>query len=436
MSEPPSPMSGRHPRLGERRLPLACFLPVQALLLLVAPGHLPLWGDEYASLTRADLPETALLEALRHNVHPPLYAEVLQRWLALPWHASELVRARVLSALLVLSTTVVLDRTWLRQVDARTRTWFLLLWTFSPALLLYGRMARSYSLQLALATPALWLGWQVVQAPRLRTACACAGLVALLLYTHYLPGLAVLGAISLCIVGRWIGTRQPLLLGALLLLWTIVGLAYLPWISALGLALGRVEHGTPYSPLGGGWLDAAAGLAYALLSFSVGEALWPWIPALVSLLALGLALWLWRALRAPPAWLALLLPVAAIAWLGATRWVSYAFVAARLLFLLPFYLLLLLHGVRDAPRLRTAVGGLWLALSIAGLAAYFAGVGFLNQAYVIPAEAIAHAIAPPDRATIPSVVLDHRSINLTPLQLYLPPAAEVRLVQVTQVLPE
>ena len=408
---------------------LALCLPVQAALLLAVPDHLPPWGDEYSSLTRAALPAAQLLEALRHNVHPPLYPALLQAWLALPWQAPALLRARVLSALLLLATTLVLDRTWLRRVDARTRLWFLVLWTCSPALLLYGRMARSYSLQLLLAPLALWLGWRAVRAPTARRAVAYSAVVTLLLYTHYLPGLAVLAAVAVHAAWRLAITREPAVLRALLLPVAIVGLAYAAWLPALGGAIARVEQGTPYSPLGHRWLDTGVALAYALVSFSVGESLWSWMSLGLVPLAAGLAVLLWRALCSPPPWLALVVPAAAIAFAGASQWVSFAFVAARLLFLLPFYLLLLLHGARNAPRLRATVGGLWLALSLGGISAYFAGVGFLNQAYVIPVEAIALAMAPRDGAAAPLLVLDHRNINLTPVLLYLPATTRVRLVE-------
>ncbi|MEO8602969.1 MAG: hypothetical protein ABI629_10360 [bacterium] len=412
------------------RAPLALILATQAALLLARPGLLPPWGDEYSSLMRAALPAGEMLEALRHNVHPPLYAALLQGWLALPWDAPALQRARVLSALLLLAATVVLDRTWLRDVDARTRGWFLVLWAASPALLLYGRMARSYSLQLLLAPPALWLGWRAVREPTTRHAFAYGVVLTLLLYAHYLPGLAVLGGVAGSALWRWWATGDRRVLRALLLPLAIVAVGYAPWLPALSGALGRVGHGAPYSPLGHRWLDAGLSLAYALVSFSLGEALWPWMPLALPLLAVGLAVLLWRGLRAPPAWLGLILPAAVIAFAGAGQWVSYAFVAARLLFLLPFYLLLLLHGGRDAPRLRNAVGGLWLALSLGGIAAYFAGAGFLNQAYVIPAAAIAQTIAPPDSDAAPLIVLDHHNVNLTPLQLYLPATAQVRLLEV------
>src|SRR5215472_8095393 len=125
-----------------RRHPLAVCLPVQAGLLFADLGRLPMWGDEQSSLARA-----VFAEVPSNTVHPGLYFLLLRGWLSVLCGGPSVVGARALSALFVLAATVAIDRCWLRSLDQRSRTWFLILWTLSPALLLYGRMARSYSLQ-------------------------------------------------------------------------------------------------------------------------------------------------------------------------------------------------------------------------------------------------------------------------------------------------
>ena len=92
---------------------------------------------------------------------------------------------------------------------------------------------------------------------------------------------------------------------------------------------------------------------------------------------------------------------------------SYAFVAGRLLFLLPFYLLALVSGGRAMPRLRVAVCGALLVLSVAGISGYFAQTGFLNKAYVIPAAHISNMIRASPGAAEALVIVDHNSSNLT-----------------------
>jgi len=407
--------------------PLLVCLPVQAALLLHRLSALPMWGDEDASLARAALSSDALIVALRDNVHPPLYALLLGGWLALPWEAPALLRARALSALLVLLATVVLTRTWLHGLAPRTRAWFLAVWTLSPALLLYGRMARSYSLQLLLGPLALWLGWRCLQQPGVGAALAYATAAALLLYTHYLPGLAVLAAVALLATWRLLTRREARWLVPLLVPPLAIALASLAWLPLLGAAVRRVGAAAAPVVFGHPVLDAGAALAFTAVSFTVGEMLRPWMATLAAPLAAGIALLLWRAARRPPPWAALLLLTAMVATAGALQWVSVAFVAGRLLFLLPFLLLLLVDGGAQMPRLRAAVCLGLLCMSLAATQAYFARAGFLNKAYVIPMRAIARTIRAHTQGA-PRLVLDHHSTNLTPLRRYLPRRAQVLFV--------
>ena len=101
-----------------------------------------------------------------------------------------------------------------------------------------------------------------------------------------------------------------------------------------------------------------------------------------------------------------------IAFVGAHNWVSYAFVAGRLLFLLPFCLLLMLIGGQARPRLRAGVCLALLVLSLCGIHAYFQQAGFLNKAYVIPAPQIGRLIREAPGADRALVVVDHHSCNL------------------------
>jgi hypothetical protein len=409
--------------LKARSALFAC-LALQAVLLFTRLDHLPAWGDEYASLQRARLAPEKLVEALRTNVHPPLYSVLLRDWLALPLPGSPLLRARALSALLLLAATLTLAATWLRPLAPATRNWFLVLWTTSPALLLYGRMARSYSLQLLLAPLALWLGWRALERRGLSSALAYGAVVSLLLYVHYLPGLAVLAAVGVIGLVRLWQRRDAAAARAVWLPLLIVGVAYLPWLSVLRAALNRIG-GTQLVPVfGSAWRDDLAAIAYTALAFTAGETWWGWTPLALLPLAALLGALLWRALRRPPAWLGLVAIAAAVAFVGATRWVSVGFVAARLLFVLPFAILLLLRGGDGAPRLRVIALSAWLAVSLAGVAAYASGGGFLNQAYVIPADTMAAAISDSGEPS-PRLVLDHYNINLSAMLLDLPPTTRV-----------
>jgi hypothetical protein len=394
------------------RHPLLVCLPVQAALLLGDLARLPPWGDEYASLSRAALPFDALARVLEHNVHPTLYFVLLRGWLSWPCAADGVVCARALSACILLAATVVVDRLWLARLDARSRAWFLALWTASPFLLLYGRMARSYSLQLLLAALALEAGRRFAARPTPRRLLAYAVAAILLMHTHYLPGLAVVASVS--IVMLWRQLRQPswtgiLATGAPL---ALIGVGFIGWVAPFGAALGRVGAATPYRVVDDGWLDAAAALGFTAIAFTIGESVRPWMIIGLLLLAAPLAVLVVQGIRQRPAWFAFAVLTALIAFVGARQWVSYAFVAGRLLFLLPFYLLLIVLGGSAMPRLRAGVGMALLLLSLAGIRGYFGGDGFLNKAYVIPAPQIGRMIEDASAGADTIVIIDRNSCSL------------------------
>jgi hypothetical protein len=91
-------------------------------------------------------------------------------------------------------------------------------------------------------------------------------------------------------------------------------------------------------------LDAGVALVYWFFSFYFGETPPLWVLAGAVLLTPGILYLLWRGAQRPPQWLWLLIPVAAAAYFGAGRWVAFSFLPARLLFLLPGFLALLVRG--------------------------------------------------------------------------------------------
>lgn len=394
------------------RHPLLLCLPLQAALLLGDLARLPPWGDEYTSLSRAALPFDTLARVLEHNVHPTLYFVLLRAWLSWPCAADAIVCARALSACILLATTVVVDRLWLARLDARSRAWFLALWTASPCLLLYGRMARSYTLQLLLAALALEAGRRFAARPTLLRLLAYVAAAILLMHTHYLPGLAVVACVS--VVMLWRQLRHPswtgiLATGAPV---ALIGVGLIGWVAPFGAALGRVGAATPYRVVDGGWLEGAAALGFTIIAFTIGESVRPWMIVGLVLLAAPLAVLVAQGMRQRPAWLAFAGLAALIAFVGAHQWVSYAFVAGRLLFLVPFYLLLIVLGGRAMPRLRLSVCAALLLLSLAGIRAYFNQEGFLNKAYVIPAPQIGRMIHDASAGADTIVIIDRNSCSL------------------------
>jgi len=358
----------------------------QAGLLCFHIDLLPIWGDERYTLETARLPPWRILEALRADVHPPLYYFLVKGWLKLPLPGSELARARALSVLFALLATVAVYRLWLGNSSFGDRCLFLGLWVGSPFLLLYARMARSYTLQLLLAVIAIrtardWLRW-----PHNARAAARYVLAAvILLYTHYLPGLAVVTGTALVGLCRrqW---KQLLPLAA-------IALAYAPWLRTLIETSGMVARGQPYQVSGNIFVATAVRVAYTFAAFNFGESipLWGIILAAGVSPALLWALWkAWRRMNRVPL---LFLAVGGIAYFGASAWVTFAFVGARLLFLLPFYYLFLLRGLDTRRTAGLAAYAALVIVACGGLGSYHGKRDFLNKGYLVDYAAIAGRVA-------------------------------------------
>jgi hypothetical protein len=133
-------------------------------------------------------------------------------------------------------------------------------------------------------------------------------------------------------------------------------------------------------------------VAFGLVSLTIGETFTP-----AALLLVPLLIWLiWRGIRIrafrPP-----LVPLIVIAslmgYIGAARWVAWPFVAARLLWLLPFLTLALSIGLtRCHPTARSIVtAAVFLSFAFSALS-YFRRENFVNLGYVAPLRELAARI--------------------------------------------
>jgi len=163
-------------------------------------------------------------------IHPPLYFLLVHFWMKLPFGMDPVVQLRIPSAIYGLGAAIVADRFWARHWTHRPRICFLLFWVFSPCLVLYSRMARSYSLQMLVTLAAARQLAALVETPRRGTLWLYSAALALVLYTHYIPGvaLAITDSVLLAARRRW---RDALVSGAL------APVLYLPWPSVLGASL-------------------------------------------------------------------------------------------------------------------------------------------------------------------------------------------------------
>src|SRR5262249_48680343 len=206
--------------------PLVWALPLQSLLLLSNLDLLDPWGDEWSTLT------THVSQSI-DPMHPPLYHVLLHYWDQLPWTLSPVATMRAMSAVWALVATVVIYALWLRREGPRFQAMFLALWVLSPCLLLHARMARSYSMQVALASLAIYTALQWTEQPRNRKwLFAYIGSSTALLYTHYLSGLAV--AAGVCV--SFLLKKQITLAAAQV---TLLVVLYAPWVPALSSSIGH-----------------------------------------------------------------------------------------------------------------------------------------------------------------------------------------------------
>ena len=390
-----------------RRRPLVVALAAQAVVYGWRIDLLSPWFDEASTLLIMRGRLAAAIQTAVSGLHPPLYFLLLYAWQRLPLGLTWTVQARLLSVLFGLAATWAADRFWARRLAASGRIWFLCLWVASPCLLLYSRMARSYSLQLLLAT--LAAGWiaEYAAAPRPSGFWRMSAALAALLYVHYVPGLAMLAAANLVLARerRW---RDALAADG------VVMLAMAPWLPRLvwSFEVWRV-HTPAYALSGSQAAEIVVKLAYWAMSFTIGESLPDALLVVGAALALAWPLLFWVAAGKHRDVLWILLPAAAIGFIGVMRWVSYPFIPARLLFTLPLALGLVVAGARGRVG-RISLAGL-LAISLCGVWCYFHQIGFRNKQYPLPLQEIAGEIRAHSTPADSAILVD--SANSDPLGL-------------------
>ena len=281
--------------------PLIWALPLQAALLFWHLDLLDPWGDEWYTLTIVPQPLGEIASALAGNIHPPLYFWLLHFWVRVPLAGTLLEKMRAMSAVWALLATVILYWLWLRREQPRFQRIVLGLWVVCPSLLLYARMARSYTMQLALALIAIYAAVRWTERPRdwrwfvsYTTSCVT------LCYTHYLPGLAIMAAASLILI-----VQKRVMAAAVSA--AVVTMLYLPWLATLRVALSNWTSSRPYQ-VGNFVADQIVRLSYWFISLSFGEALSAFTILLAALMTPVIVYALWGSLRSRPNWLAWWLP--------------------------------------------------------------------------------------------------------------------------------
>jgi len=402
--------------------PLVCAVAAQAVLLSHHLDLLEPWRDEALTLTIAAMKPDEVVSRVEAT-HPPLYFLLAHLAEALPGAASPLWKLRLMSVLWTLAATVFLDRLILRNESASTRRWVLALWVLSPCLLLYGRMARSYSMQLALAILAIAAAVRWIAQPRnIGRLVIFAVAAAAVLYTHFLPGIAIAAAAGLVFVARP-GVTIANRIALLALASAVAGLLYLPVAHSLATGISWWQSVQSYSS-DGVLTGQLIRLAWWFVSFSFGESLSTFCVIFGALLSPFIIYGLYRGVASNPPWLAIVGVATLIGYVGISGWTGFSFTPARSLFVLPFFLTLVVIGAGQIRYGQVAMAAI-AAVYLVGDYNYFTTTGFLNKEYCAPFREIAAVINGQSPRAGAVVALDDTSTFLDPLVGRLSPRLEI-----------
>jgi mannosyltransferase len=201
-----------------------------------------LWLDEALSANIAALPVGDLLDALRHDGHPPLYYLLLHGWMELFGDGDVAVRA--LSGVIGVA---VLPLAWVagrRAAGLSGARWALVVAALSPYAIRYSTETRMYSLVMLLVLAGYLLVTDALREPTGRRLAAIWLISGLLLLTHYWS-FYLLGAVGLVLAARW--WRSPAdraTTGRVLVAIAAGGVLFLPWLGGFLYQAGHT--GTPW----------------------------------------------------------------------------------------------------------------------------------------------------------------------------------------------
>ncbi|HMG42465.1 MAG TPA: glycosyltransferase family 39 protein [Acidimicrobiales bacterium] len=203
-----------------------------------------LWLDEALSANISHLPVGDLLEALKHDGHPPLYYLLLHYWMELFGEGDVAVRA--LSGVIGVAT---LPLAWIagRRLGGPTAArWALVVVALSPYCVRYSSETRMYALVMLLVLAGYLVLSDALRAPTLLRLGGLAVLSGLLLLSHYWS-MWLLGSVGLLLLLRWWrgpADERPATVRVIVAI-AAGGLLFLPWLPSF---LYQAEHtGTPWA---------------------------------------------------------------------------------------------------------------------------------------------------------------------------------------------
>lgn len=246
----------------------------------------PLWLDEALSVNIAKLPPGDIVDALRHDGHPPLYYVLLHGWMALFGEGDRAVRA--LSGLITILTVPLAYLTGRQIAGRRLGITTAVVFVLSPYAFRYGSETRMYALVMAEVFAGHLFVTAALRRPRPISLAGTAAVTGLMLWTHYWS-MWLIGAVGMLLLGTVVTARRrgdtARSSTALKVIGAIVagGLTFLPWLPTLQY---QSEHtGTPWAPpfrlatlaiqsltefAGGAYSEAQVGMLITTVLITIG----------------------------------------------------------------------------------------------------------------------------------------------------------------------
>lgn len=385
---------------GQRQLPWLLVFLVAAVLLCGSLGAKSFWIDELftAEVTAEPTLPGLIQHAIDTERRPPLHYAIVYLWRRLAGDSETALRLpSVFFALLSLALSGALAR----RLKLAAPGWAAAaLLAAAPTFVLYARMARAYSLNMAVGLLCLICFIRLLQERSSRAYMAYIVSAVVLLYSDYAL-YSLLLAQNLYVF--WLALRSRRRGRPLLPPWlagqAVLALAYLPWLWVLIMQTQRPTLEADFARGLGGYLLK---LAFPAYSFSAGETIFPWDPwavlAVLTVAALAVlgARRLQRQGQAGFVLIFLITPIlfTAVLLSSVAPDITFTNMASRTLFALPLLALLLAGGLFSLPlRPWRLLAALALATAwSASLANYYANRDFLNPIYAVPMRQIVQSV--------------------------------------------
>lgn len=204
----------------------------------------PFWLDEAISASIAEKGPGGLVEALRHDGHPPLYYLLLHWWSIIIGDSDFALRA--MSGFFSVFSLFLIYRVAQRFTDNWLRLFVVGVLASSPFAIRYATEVRMYSLLVLLILVAHLLIHNAWSKPTPWRLFAVSCVTAALLYTHYWSSFLILSLGLVLLIGVMRGKDEIAQKNKKLLLAVVGGVAsFLPWLPVF---MEQLAHtGTPWS---------------------------------------------------------------------------------------------------------------------------------------------------------------------------------------------